>query len=70
MAIVLDTSSQQAGGWAKWVRAVIALVMLAVALYLFALYAATDFSPDFLAIDSCLDGGGRWSYEERRCEKG
>lgn len=24
---------------------------------------------DFLLVDACLDGGGRWNYDARFCEK-
>lgn len=47
----------------------IATPLLIIVGYLFALWVAYDFNPDFLKSDSCLDLGGRWNYEENRCEK-
>ncbi|MFD2261669.1 hypothetical protein ACFSM5_02140 [Lacibacterium aquatile] len=32
------------------------------------LLAAYGLGEDFWAIDSCLDGGGLWNYDERTCE--
>ena len=43
-------------------------VTLLVLLYLGALFIAHDYDLDFIAIDSCLDRGGRWDDEGRRCE--
>ena len=37
-------------------------------LYLGLLWYAHDFEPDFLAIDSCLDHGGKWNYKNDVCE--
>jgi hypothetical protein len=49
--------------------AVAGMGLLAILLvYLLALFVAHDFNPDFLAIDSCLDSGGRWNYTTRTCE--
>ncbi len=36
--------------------------------YFGALFVTHGYSRDFLAIDSCLDGGGRWNYPDRTCE--
>jgi hypothetical protein len=37
-------------------------------LYWGGLFAVHGGNPDFLDIDSCLDDGGVWNYETRRCE--
>jgi hypothetical protein len=37
-------------------------------MYFGALFVAHRFNRDFLAIDSCLDSGGRWNYTTRCCE--
>jgi len=51
--------------------------LLIVAGYFFAVFAAcvyiwvdSGFNPYALAIDSCLDTGGRWDEAARTCEKG
>lgn len=49
---------------------VIGGTLLIIALYFGLLFAAHDFNTDFLDIDSCLDRGGRWDYEQRRCDPG
>lgn len=43
----------------KWWYLVV-LLLLPVVVYLAALWAAYDFSPSFLQMDSCLDNGGQW----------
>jgi hypothetical protein len=50
--------------------ALVAVLLLAAIplLYFGGLFAAHGFSRDFLAIDSCLDSGGRWDYSRRCCE--
>lgn len=45
----------------------IGTLLLLPMIYFGGLLVAHDFSPDFLAIDSCLDAGGRWDYAHRRC---
>jgi hypothetical protein len=45
-----------------------AVLLLIPLLYFGALFVAHDFNPDFLAIDACLDSGGRWNYNTRVCE--
>lgn len=47
--------------WPVWI------VLGAIAIYCGALFCAHDFDPDFLKIDTCLDRGGVWDYENRRC---
>ena len=37
-------------------------------IYSVALFIAHKGNRDFLAIDSCLDSGGRWNYKTRTCE--
>ena len=43
----------------------ISVCVLPFALYLGFLFLAHDCNPDFLKIDSCLDAGGSWDYENR-----
>lgn len=46
----------------------IALVLISpVILYYGFLFYAHDFNPDFISIDSCLDAGGSWDYQNQRC---
>lgn len=45
-----------------------AALLLTPLLYFGSLFVEYDFNPDFLAIDSCLDSGGRWNYTTRTCE--
>ena len=45
--------------------ALAAMLLVPLALYLGLLFLAHDCNPDFLKIDSCLDAGGRWDYENR-----
>jgi hypothetical protein len=47
----------------------LAAAALLIVLYFVTMWAATDFNPDFLSIDSCLDAGGAWDYEARRCNR-
>ncbi|HXD19374.1 MAG TPA: hypothetical protein VN654_20320 [Vicinamibacterales bacterium] len=49
----------------KWLGVGIVLVVVIYLAVMFALYRG---NPDFLSIDSCLDGGGRWNYATRMCE--
>lgn len=35
--------------------------------YIAVLWVASDFNPDFLSIDSCLDSGGSWDQANRTC---
>lgn len=46
-----------------------AVLLLISLLYLGTLFVAHDFNPDFLAIDSCLDSGGRWNHAMKTCEQ-
>lgn len=48
-------------------KKIIAAVLLAsgASLVIFAGYKMVE----FLAVDKCLDNGGRWNYEEWECEK-
>ena len=46
----------------------LALVSPLVAYYGF-LFHAHGFNPDFLRIDSCLDAGGSWDYENQKCNR-
>ena len=58
-------------GAARCLRfALVAILLLIAALlsYFTLLFFAHDGNPAFLKIDSCLDGGGGWNYEQRRCE--
>ena len=48
---------------------IIGTVILMTGGYFFTLYAIHGFNPDFLAIDQCLESGGKWNYEHRQCEK-
>lgn len=45
----------------------IGLIVVALLLYLGALFVLHDYNPDFLAIDRCLDRGGVWDYAGRAC---
>ena len=42
--------------------------LIVTAGYFFSLYALHGFSPDFLAINKCVESGGRWNAVQRRCE--
>ena len=43
--------------------------LIAVALFVTAIFAGIlPHAIKFIRIDSCLDGGGRWSYEMAVCE--
>ena len=50
------------------VVSVVAGVLLVLGLYLGGLFVAHGFDPNFLAIDSCLDRGGRWDHASQGCE--
>jgi len=50
------------------VGGVLLTICLIFSVYLAALFVAHGFNRDFLAIDSCLDFGGRWNYATRACE--
>jgi len=41
------------------------ILVLPLALYFGFLFLAHDCNPDSLKIDSCLDAGGKWDYENR-----
>jgi len=43
-------------------RILIVILIVALALILF------FYIRDFMIIDKCLDSGGRWNYEEGKCE--
>ena len=47
----------------------IAVILLITITYYSFLFVIHDFSGDFLKIDSCLDDGGRWNYDDRNCER-
>ena len=53
---------------AKVLAGIVGAFVLLVVFYIGALFLAHGCDPDFLKIDSCLDGGGRWDYERRLCE--
>ena len=58
---------------ARWwyrLAVVAAAILLMMALYFGSLFIAHGGNRDFLAIDACLDAGGRWDYERRVCEPG
>ncbi len=46
---------------------VTAILVLPFAIYIGFLFLVHDCNPDFLKIDSCLDAGGKWDYENRVC---
>ena len=37
-------------------------------LYMCFLFVGHEFNPDFFKIDSCLDNGGKWNYDNKICE--
>lgn len=43
--------------------------LVLVAGYYFSLYAIHGFDRDFLAINKCVESGGRWNPKLRICEK-
>jgi hypothetical protein len=43
--------------------------ILLVGGYYFSLYAIHGFDRDFLAINECVESGGRWNHQLRICEK-
>ena len=47
---------------------IIALIIIILAYYLF-LFVIYNFNPDFIKIDSCLDEGGTWDYEDKTCKR-
>lgn len=49
-------------------RLVVGACVCFLLLYFLLLLISHDFDPKFLAIDGCLDDGGRWNYETRTCE--
>jgi hypothetical protein len=53
---------------ARIVAGIAGALLLAVALYVGFLFVVHDFNRDFLAIDRCLDDGGRWNDDMRRCD--
>jgi len=54
----------------KWLAVIVGVFALVVTvLCLGFLFVLNDYDPDFLSIDNCLDGGGRWNYESRTCER-
>jgi hypothetical protein len=44
---------------------VIAVCVLPFVMYFGVLFCTHKCNPDFLKIDSCLDAGGKWDYENR-----
>jgi hypothetical protein len=53
---------------ARIVAGIAAALLLAEVLYVGFLFVVHDFNGDSLAIDRCLDDGGRWNDDMRRCE--
>jgi hypothetical protein len=49
--------------------AALGLVALIAIGYVAMIFSAHRWSPDSLAIDSCLDRGGKWNYATRNCER-
>lgn len=45
----------------------ITILVVPVLLYLAGLFFIHNCDPDFLKIDSCLDAGGVWDYENCQC---
>lgn len=45
----------------KPILAVIGLLLIAILVY--------TYVSDFLRVDACLDGGGRWNHDASVCEK-
>lgn len=33
------------------------------------IFSAERYEPEFFAIDTCLDSGGRWNYDNKECER-
>jgi hypothetical protein len=52
----------------KIVLAVVGGLAAIVILYFGVLFVAHGGNRDFLAIDACLDSGGKWNYPARTCE--
>jgi hypothetical protein len=46
------------------------VILLAALVATTALIAVGFWYKDWLAIDKCLDNGGRWDYDKRICEHG
>jgi hypothetical protein len=53
----------------KAILMLLGTALFLIAGYFFSLYAIHGFSPDFLEINKCLESGGRWNYQTRRCEQ-
>ena len=53
----------------KVIFMIIGTVILMTGGYFLTLYAIHGFDPDFLAINQCLESGGKWNYDRRQCEK-
>jgi hypothetical protein len=53
----------------KAIFMLIGTALLLIAGYFFSLYVIHGFSPDFLAINRCVESGGRWDYKKRQCEQ-
>lgn len=51
----------------KLVIAGVAVPLSLGAIYLTGLWIANGFDPRFLSIDRCLDSGGKWDYDMKRC---
>lgn len=45
---------------------IFAIIVFIAFLYYGSLFVIHDFNPDFLAIDSCLDNGEKWDYENKK----
>jgi hypothetical protein len=53
-------------------KALVTLLATAVAIvggYYFSLYALHGFDSDFLAINKCVESGGRWDHQLRICQQ-
>ena len=52
-------------------RAIVTILVATLVLiggYYFTLFAIHGFDPDFLAINKCVESGGRWNVKLRICE--
>jgi hypothetical protein len=52
----------------KAVCSILGAAVLLVGGYYFSLYAIHGFDRDFLAINKCVESGGRWNHQLRICE--
>ncbi len=64
---LITRNSAVTGRWSG--RQIILSCLILILAALFGLFLLNPVAwIDFLRVDSCLDRGGRWNYEERRCE--